>query len=41
MNSSFLQTSARLLCGALLLATAAVTQAQDWPTRPVRILVGS
>ena len=41
MNSSFLQTSARLLCGALLLAAAAVIQAQDWPNRPVRILVGS
>ena len=35
MKSSLLRTSARVLCAALLLTTAALTQAQDWPTRPV------
>lgn len=29
----------RLLAGALLTLTAALAQAQDWPTRPVRIIV--
>jgi tripartite-type tricarboxylate transporter receptor subunit TctC len=41
MNPSSLRSSARLLCGALLLLAAAATQAQDWPNRPLRILVGS
>ena len=40
MKFSLLHSSARLLCGALLLATAALAQAQDWPNRPLRILVG-
>ena len=41
MKSSLFRTSARVLCAALLLTNAALTQAQDWPTQPLRILVGS
>jgi len=41
MKSSLLHSSARLLCGALLLAAAGLAPAQDWPNRPLRILVGS
>ena len=42
MNPSSLHSSARLLCGALLLtAPRPPAQAQDWPNQPLRILVGS
>lgn len=41
MISSLLRTSSRLLCGTLLLAAAAAAPAQEWPNRPLRILVGS
>jgi tripartite-type tricarboxylate transporter receptor subunit TctC len=41
MNSSFLRASSRLLCGTLLLAAAATAPAQEWPSRPLRLLVGS
>jgi tripartite-type tricarboxylate transporter receptor subunit TctC len=41
MISSLLHASSRLLCGSLLLAAAATAQAQEWPSRPLRMLVGS
>jgi tripartite-type tricarboxylate transporter receptor subunit TctC len=41
MTSFFLRASVRVFLGALMLAAATTGSAQDWPNRPLRILVGS
>jgi len=41
MTPYCLRASARIFLGALMLAAAANVPAQDWPNRPLRILVGS
>lgn len=30
----------RLICGALILGFCSAAMAQNWPTRPLRVLVG-